>query len=66
MSHVSISVPTVLIASDDDRRVQVGRWTFVVTVAIVRLGHKRMSGNATAFDLVVAIMVGSVMSRATA
>ena len=38
--------------------------TFVVTVAAVRLGHKRMFGKATAFDLVVAIMLGSVMSRA--
>lgn len=38
--------------------------TFVVTVAIIRVGHKRMFGKATAFDLVVAIMVGSVMSRA--
>ncbi|GIJ25519.1 hypothetical protein Vqi01_06810 [Micromonospora qiuiae] len=38
--------------------------TFVVAVAIVRLGHKRLFGKATAFDLVVAIMFGSVMSRA--
>lgn len=38
--------------------------TFAVTVAIVRMGHKRLFGKATAFDLVVAIMVGSVMSRA--
>jgi uncharacterized membrane protein YcaP (DUF421 family) len=38
--------------------------TFVVTVAAVRFGHKRLFGKATAFDLVVAIMVGSVMSRA--
>ena len=38
--------------------------TFAVTVAMVRLGHKRLFGKGTAFDLVVAIMVGSVMSRA--
>ncbi len=38
--------------------------TFVVTVASIRVGHKRMFGKTTAFDLVVAIMVGSVMSRA--
>ncbi|MCL7456394.1 YetF domain-containing protein [Micromonospora echinofusca] len=38
--------------------------TFVVAVAIVRLGHKRLFGKATAFDLVVAIMFGSIMSRA--
>ncbi|MFD6639549.1 DUF421 domain-containing protein [Micromonospora chalcea] len=38
--------------------------TFVVAVAIVRLGHKRLFGRATAFDLAAAIMFGSVMSRA--
>ncbi|MGC5322344.1 DUF421 domain-containing protein [Micromonospora arida] len=38
--------------------------TFVVAVIIVRLGHKRLFGKGTAFDLVVAIMFGSVMSRA--
>ncbi len=38
--------------------------TFVVTVVLVRLGNTRLFGKATAFDLVVAIMVGSVMSRA--
>ncbi len=38
--------------------------TFAVAVAIVRLGHKRLFGKSTAFDLVVAIMVGSVLSRA--
>ncbi len=38
--------------------------TFVVTVAVVRLGDKRLFGKGTAFDLVVSIMIGSVMSRA--
>ncbi|MEV0428829.1 YetF domain-containing protein [Micromonospora sp. NPDC050495] len=38
--------------------------TFVVAVIIVRLGHKRLFGKGTAFDLVVAIMIGSVLSRA--
>jgi hypothetical protein len=38
--------------------------TFVVTVAIIRLGNKRLFGKGTAFDLVVAIVIGSVMSRA--
>ena len=38
--------------------------TFAVTVAIVRLGDKRLFGKGTAFDTVVAIMIGSVMSRA--
>ena len=38
--------------------------TFVVALVIVRLGHKRLFGKATAFDLVVAVMFGSIMSRA--
>ena len=37
---------------------------FAVGLAIVRLGDKRLFGKGTAFDLVVAIMIGSVMSRA--
>jgi uncharacterized membrane protein YcaP (DUF421 family) len=35
-----------------------------VTLAIVRLGSKRLLSKATAFDFIVAIMLGSVMSRA--
>jgi uncharacterized membrane protein YcaP (DUF421 family) len=38
--------------------------TFAVTIAIVRLGAKRLFGKGTAFDYIVAIMIGSVMSRA--
>ncbi len=38
--------------------------TFAITLAIVRLGDKRMFGKGTAFDTIVAIMIGSVMSRA--
>lgn len=38
--------------------------TFIVSVVIVRVGHKRLFGKATAFDLVVAVMFGSIMSRA--
>jgi uncharacterized membrane protein YcaP (DUF421 family) len=38
--------------------------TFVVTVAVIRIGNKRLFGKGTAFDTVVAIMIGSVMSRA--
>ncbi|GIJ21967.1 DUF421 domain-containing protein [Micromonospora lutea] len=38
--------------------------TFIVSVAIVRFGHKRLFGKSTAFDLVVAVMFGSIMSRA--
>lgn len=38
--------------------------TFVVTVAVIRLGNKRLFGKGTTFDTVVAIMIGSVMSRA--
>jgi len=38
--------------------------TFVITVAAIRLGNKRLFGKGTAFDNVVAIMIGSVMSSA--
>lgn len=38
--------------------------TFAVTVAIIRIGSKRLFGKGTAFDYIVAIMIGSIMSRA--
>jgi uncharacterized membrane protein YcaP (DUF421 family) len=38
--------------------------TFVVTLAIVRFGDKRLFGKGTAFDIITAIMIGSIMSRA--
>ncbi|MDQ3929666.1 MAG: DUF421 domain-containing protein [Chloroflexota bacterium] len=37
---------------------------YVVALALVRLGSKRFLSQATAFDVIVAIMLGSVMSRA--
>src|SRR5690349_18199381 len=37
---------------------------YVFTLAIVRLGSKRLLAKATAFDVIVAIMLGSIMSRA--
>jgi uncharacterized membrane protein YcaP (DUF421 family) len=37
---------------------------YVVTVAVVRLGKKRFLGRATAFDVILGIMLGSVVSRA--
>ena len=36
---------------------------YVITLAIVRLGSKRFLSKATAFDVIVAIMLGSIMSR---
>ncbi|HWQ92886.1 MAG TPA: hypothetical protein VN673_14515 [Clostridia bacterium] len=36
---------------------------FGVTLIIVRLGSKRFLSKATAIDVIVAIMLGSVMSR---
>lgn len=36
---------------------------YAVTLAIVRFGSKRLLSRATAFDIIVAIMLGSVMSR---
>ena len=37
---------------------------YAFTLAIVRLGSKRFLSQATAFDTVVGIMLGSIMSRA--
>ena len=37
---------------------------YVVTVVIVRLGKKRFMGRATAFDVILGIMLGSTVSRA--
>jgi uncharacterized membrane protein YcaP (DUF421 family) len=37
---------------------------YVSALALVRLGSKRFMSKATAFDLIVAIMLGSIMSRA--
>src|ERR687891_436755 len=36
---------------------------YVVTVAIVRLGKKRFMGRTTAFDVILGIMLGSIVSR---
>src|SRR5215207_9867170 len=37
---------------------------YVVTVIIVRLGKKRFMGQGTAFDVILGIMLGSIVSRA--
>ncbi len=37
---------------------------YAFTLAIVRLGSKRFLSQATAFDVIVGIMLGSIMSRA--
>jgi uncharacterized membrane protein YcaP (DUF421 family) len=37
---------------------------YVVTVIMVRLGKKRFLGRATAFDVILGIMLGAVVSRA--
>ena len=37
---------------------------YAVTLALIRLGSKRFLSEATAFDVIVGIMLGSVMSRA--
>src|SRR4051812_14636582 len=36
----------------------------VVTVLMVRLGRKRFMGQSTAFDVILGIMLGSIVSRA--
>jgi uncharacterized membrane protein YcaP (DUF421 family) len=37
---------------------------YVVTVVVVRLGKKRFMGQGTAFDVILGIMLGSIVSRA--
>lgn len=37
---------------------------YAVALVVVRVGHSRFMGRNTAFDLILAIMLGSVMSRA--
>jgi uncharacterized membrane protein YcaP (DUF421 family) len=37
---------------------------YAITVMIVRLGKKRFMGRATAFDVILGIMLGSIVSRA--
>jgi uncharacterized membrane protein YcaP (DUF421 family) len=37
---------------------------YIVTVAMVRLGKKRFMGRTTAFDVILGIMLGSIVSRA--
>lgn len=37
---------------------------YAVTLAIVRAGNKRFIGKSTAFDVILGIMLGSIMSRA--
>src|SRR5690242_5788295 len=37
---------------------------YAVTLAMVRLGKKRFMGKATAFDVILGIMLGSIASRA--
>lgn len=37
---------------------------YIFTLAIVRLGSKRFLSESTAFDVIIGIMLGSVMSRA--
>jgi uncharacterized membrane protein YcaP (DUF421 family) len=37
---------------------------YVFTLAIIRIGSKRFLGKASALDIVVGIMLGSIMSRA--
>ena len=37
---------------------------YIVTVLMVRLGKKRFMGRTTAFDVILGIMLGSIVSRA--
>src|SRR5689334_25353479 len=53
--------------SKDINPLQMGLRTVVVyvaTVLMVRLGKKRFMGRSTAFDVILGIMLGSIVSRA--
>lgn len=41
-----------------------GVMIYIAIIVIVRLGKKRFLGRATAFDIVLAVMLGSIASRA--
>src|SRR5215218_7033277 len=41
-----------------------GLFVFVVTLGIMRLGHKRSLARKTAFDAVLLVILASVLSRA--
>lgn len=38
-------------------------WVYLFAILLVRVGNKRFIGRNTAFDLLIAIMLGSVLSR---
>ena len=54
----------------EDRQITVAQMAlravvvYVVTVFVVRLGKKRFMGQGTAFDVILGIMLGSIVSRA--
>jgi uncharacterized membrane protein YcaP (DUF421 family) len=54
----------------DDRQITMAQMAlravvvYVVTVIIVRLGKKRFMGQGTAFDVILGIILGSIVSRA--
>lgn len=37
---------------------------YLIGIALVRLGNKRFVGKMTAFDIIIAIIIGSLLSRA--
>lgn len=37
---------------------------YIIGIALVRLGNKRFVGKMTAFDIIIAIIIGSLLSRA--
>jgi hypothetical protein len=54
-------------AIEDVNAIQMALRTIVIyaaTLVLIRIGSKRFLGQATAFDVIIGIMLGSVMSRA--
>jgi uncharacterized membrane protein YcaP (DUF421 family) len=61
-----------LILGLDEQAMELSAWQmasravliYLLTLAIIRLGKTRLMGQATAFDMIVGIVLGSIVSRA--
>jgi len=70
MDEISDAVTTALGVGLESRDITVLQMSlraavvFIVTIIMVRLAKKRFMGRATAFDVILGIMIGSIVSRA--
>ena len=70
MDEIGKLLRLVLGLGADDRQITMAQMAlravvvYAVTVVVVRLGKKRFMGQGTAFDVILGIMLGSIVSRA--